>query len=143
MKPQAAHRAEKGQALAETAVFSSMAVLLALGILALIPIHRTRTVATTAAFACAQFVSQSRDPNQAVIQARLVARRTVSADWSGTLGAAYAVEAWATGSGVGGAGCRVHYRAPVLFNGLLGLVPPRWHTVEFTARAEPWKADWP
>jgi hypothetical protein len=133
---------EKGQALAETAVFSLMAVVLAFGLLALIPIHRTRTVATAAAFACTQFVSQAVEPSQAVMQAEAVGRRTIEAAWSGTPGAGYEIEAWAAGE-AGERGCDVNYRAPLLFGGSFGLAPPGWRTVGFTTLAETWKADWP
>lgn len=128
--------------MAETAVFSLMAVFLALGLLALIPIHRARTVSTAAAFACTQFVSQALDPDQAIAQAEAVGRRTLDAAWSGTAGADYQVEAWAAGAS-GNRGCRVRYRAPLLFGGSFGLAPPGWRTVEFISRTEPWKADWP
>ena len=70
-------RSEKGQALAETAIFSLLAVLLGFAVLALIPVHRTRTAATAAAFACAQFVSQSAEAETAVRQAEDVGRRTI------------------------------------------------------------------
>ena len=42
-------KGEQGQALAETALFSVLAVIVIFGILALIPIHRTRTAAISAA----------------------------------------------------------------------------------------------
>ena len=135
-------RGEKGQALAETAVFSLMAVLLALGLLALIPIHRARTVATAAAFACTQFVSQAIDPDRAVTQAEAVGRRTMDAAWSGTAGAAYEIAAWTAGQS-GDRGCRVTYRAPLLFGGSFGLEPPGWRTIGFTTLTESWKAQWP
>ena len=41
---------EQGQALAETALFSVLAVIVIFGILALIPFHRTRTAAISAAY---------------------------------------------------------------------------------------------
>ena len=141
MKQVTSTSTEKGQALAETAVFSLLAVLLAFGILALIPIHRVRTQATAAAYACTQFVSQSLDPARAVAQAEDVAQSSLEADWSGTLGAAYAVQAWSGGGGA--SGCSVHYRPPLLFNGLLGLNPPGWQTISFNTRTEAWKARWP
>lgn len=135
-------KSEKGQALAETAVFSLMAVVLALGMLALIPIHRARTVSTAAAFACTQFVSQAAEPEKAVEQAEEVGRRTMSAGWSGTGGAVFEIEAWAAGAS-GERGCRVTYRAPLLFGGSFGIAPPEPRTVGFTTLAESWKADWP
>jgi hypothetical protein len=135
-------KSEKGQALAETAVFSLMAVLLALGMLALIPIHRARTVSTAAAFACTQFVSQAAEPEKAVAQAEEVGRRTIEAAWSGATGAEYEIEAWAAGSS-GERGCRVSYQAPLLFGGAFGIHPPEPGTVGFTTLTESWKADWP
>jgi hypothetical protein len=136
------HPAERGQALAETAVFSLMAVVLALGLLALIPIHRARTVSTAAAFACTQFVSQAAEPARAVAQAEEVGRRTMEAAWSGTLGAEYEIAAWTAGDS-GPRGCRVTYRAPLLFGASFGIAPPDWRTIGFTTLTETWKADWP
>lgn len=132
---------ERGQALVETALFSVLAILLAFGALTLIPIHRTRTAATSAAYACAQFVSQSPNPNLAVSQAELVAWKTLNADWSATLGAVYQVQALApTGPG-SPTGCAVLYQPPLPFNGLLGLEAD-WATVTFFSQSETWKARW-
>jgi len=132
----------RGQALAELAIFSLMAVLLALSLLAFIPQHRARTVATAAAYSCAQFVSQSPNPNWAVYQARAVARRTWEADWSGTLGVQYDVEVLAPNGPGSAAGCAVFYQAPVLFNGLLGARDPGWSVEWFLTQSEAWKARW-
>ncbi len=133
---------ERGQALAETAIFSILAMLLAFGLLAFIPQHRARTVATSAAYSCAQFVSQSPNPFWAVYQAEAVARRTFAADWSGTLGVQYDVEVL-TPNGPGSAtGCMVFYHAPVFFNGLLGLNDPGWSAEWFISQSESWKARW-
>jgi len=138
-----AHRtSESGQALAETAIFSLMAVLLAFSLLAFIPQHRARTVATSAAYSCAQFVSQSPNPTWAVYQARAVARRTLAADWSGTLGVQYDVEVLAPNGPGSAAGCAVFYHAPVLFNGLLGASDPGWSVEWFLTQSETWKARW-
>ena len=136
-------RFEKGQAMVETAVFSLLLVLLALALLALIPIHRSRTAATAAAFACAQFVSQALDPQQALDQAERVGRRTIEAAWSAAQDAGYQVQAWTGGQPGAAGGCSVSYLPPMLFNGLLNLNPPAWVTVSFRARTEPWKARWP
>jgi len=133
---------EYGQALAETAIFSLMAVLLAFGLLTFIPQHRARTAATSAAYSCAQFVSQSPNPAWAVHQAQMVAMRTLAADWSGTLGVQYDVEVLAPNGPGSAAGCAVFYHAPVLFNGLLGLRDPGWSTEWFISQSETWKARW-
>jgi len=133
---------ESGQALAETAIFALMAVLLAFSLLALIPQHRARTVATSAAYSCAQFVSQSPNPTWAVYQARAIARRTLDADWSGTLGVQYDVEVLAPNGPGSAAGCAVFYHAPVLFNGLLGASDPGWSVEWFLTQSETWKARW-
>jgi hypothetical protein len=58
-------KGERGQALAETALFAMLAVLMAFGLLAWIPTHRARSAATAAAYACSQFLSQSPDPARA------------------------------------------------------------------------------
>jgi hypothetical protein len=133
---------ERGQALAETAIFSIMAVLLTFGLLAFIPQHRARTIASSAAYSCAQFVSQSPNPVWAVYQAEQVAWDTLKASWSGTLGVQYDVEV-ITPTGPGGStGCVVFYRAPVLFNGLLGLKESGWSTKIFISQSETWKGRW-
>jgi hypothetical protein len=136
------NRNERGQALAETAIFSILAVLLAFGLLAFIPQHRARTVATSAAYSCAQFVSQSPNPTWAVYQAEAVARRTFNADWSGTLGVQYDVQVLTPNGPGSAAGCIVFYHAPVLFNGLLGLNDPGWSAEWFVSHSESWKARW-
>ena len=119
-----------------------MAVLLAFGLLALIPVHRARTAATSAAYGCAQFVSQSPNPNRAVWQAEQVAWQTLEETWSGTPGVQYDVQVIApTGPGSPG-GCAVSYRPNMLFNGLLGLPDPGWRTVTFFSQSETWKARW-
>src|SRR3990170_3093804 len=82
---------ERGQALAETALYAALFVLLALGLLSWIPVHRARTAATAAAHGCAQFLSQSPNPIWAAWQAREAAQATLEGDWSATLGTAYQV----------------------------------------------------
>jgi hypothetical protein len=66
---------ERGQAMAETALFAVLAALMAFGLLARIPTHRARTAATAAAYACTQFLSQSPDPARAQRNAMNIARR--------------------------------------------------------------------
>ena len=61
MKKALQPRGKRGQAMAETALFAMLAVLMAFGLLAWIPTHRARTAATAAAYACSQFLSQSPD----------------------------------------------------------------------------------
>ena len=82
---------ERGQALAETALFAMLAVIMAFGLLAWIPTHRARTAATEAAYACSQFLSQSPDPAHARSNAVNVAWQTLNADWSATAGVQYLV----------------------------------------------------
>lgn len=135
-------RTERGQAMAETALFAVLAILLAFGLLAWIPAHRARTAATAAAYACAQFLSQSPDPARADHNARLVAQRTLNADWSATAGVQYRITVQPP-SGAGEPGrCQVSFRAPTLFNGLLGLSQGRWSSEWFLSRSETWKARW-
>lgn len=136
------HSSEQGQALAETALFAVLAVLMAFGLLAWIPTHRARTAATAAAYACSQFLSQSPDPARAQHNAVTVARRTLNADWSATAGVQYRVQV-STPSGPGQPGrCLVTFQAPTLFNGLLGLSAGDWHSEWFVSRSETWKARW-
>ena len=133
---------ERGQAMAETALFATLAVLMAFGLLAWIPLHRARTASTAAAYACAQFLSQSPNPDRAMANAQKVARQTLDADWSATLGVEYRVSIIAP-SGPGQPGrCAVSYHAPVLFNGLLQISAGDWSTEWFISRSETWKARW-
>ena len=135
-------RLARGQAMAETALFAMLAVLLTFGLLSWIPTHRARTAATAAAYACAQFLSQSPDPARAEHNARQIAWRTLNADWSATLGVEYRLEVQpARGAGEAGR-CQVSFRAPVPFNGLLGLSQGKWSEEWFVSRSETWKARW-
>ena len=136
-------RAEQGQALAETALFAVLAVIVIFGILALIPFHRTRTAAISAAYGCAQFLSQSPDPSRAVHNARLIAQQTLDGDWSATFGASYQIRVYPP-SGRGAPGrCEVQWSAPVLFGGLLNLHAGSSTSEVFISRSESWKAQWP
>src|SRR5690349_14291973 len=133
---------ERGQAMAETALFAVLAVLMAFGLLAWIPTHRARTAATSAAYACTQFLSQSPDPTRAKQNAQNIAWKTLNADWSATAGVQYRVQVSPPG-GPGQPGrCIVTFQAPTLFNGLLGLSKSDWHNEWFISRSETWKARW-
>jgi hypothetical protein len=135
-------KSERGQALAETALFGLLAVILALGLLAWIPVHRARTAATAAAYACAQFLSQSPNTARAAANARQVAWKTLDATWSATHGVEYRVAVTAP-SGPGQPGsCAVSFQAPTLFNGLLQVDAGDWGTEWFISRSETWKARW-
>jgi hypothetical protein len=135
-------RSERGQALAETALFAILAVLMAFGLLSWIPVHRARTAATAAAYACSQFLSQSRDPQRAAHNAEYIAWQTLNADWSATRGVQYQVQV-SPPSGPGEPGqCRVSFQAPTLFKGLLGLSQGTWNSEWFISRSETWKAKW-
>jgi hypothetical protein len=142
MKNVSTPRGERGQALAETALFAILAILIAFGVLTWIPTHRARTAATAAAYACTQFLSQSPDPARAGRNARDIAWKTLDADWSATLGVEYRVQV----SPPGGPGlpgrCLVSFHAPALFNGLLGLSDGTWSSEWFISRSETWKARW-
>jgi len=140
--PDTETRSERGQALAETALFSMLAVVLAFGILALIPIHRARTAATAATYACAQFLSQSPQPSRAAYNAHRVAEETLNADWSATLSVQYRIEVVPPGGPGQPGGCAVHFKPLLWFNGLLGLRNTEWSTEWFVSRSETWKAKW-
>jgi hypothetical protein len=136
------HLGERGQAMAETALFEVIAILMAFGLLAWIPAHRARTAATAAAYACSQFLSQSPDPARAQHNAESVAQKTLNADWSATAGVQYRVQVFPPG-GPGQPGrCLVSLQVPTLFNGLLGLSTSAWHSEWFVSRSETWKARW-
>lgn len=133
---------ERGQALAETALFAMLAVIMAFGLLAWIPTHRARTAATAAAYACSQFLSQSPDPARARNNAVNVAWQTLNSDWSATAGVQYRVQVSPPG-GPGEPGqCLVSFQAPTLFDGLLGLSEGGWNSEWFISRSETWKAKW-
>jgi hypothetical protein len=133
---------ERGQALAETALFGLLAVVMAFGLLAWIPVHRARTAATAAAYACSQFLSQSPNTARAAANARQVARQTLDSKWSGTRGVSYRVQVIPP-AGPGQPGrCAVIYHTPSLFRGLLGLRKDGWNTAWFISRSETWKARW-
>ena len=135
-------KGERGQALAETALFAMLAVIMAFGLLAWIPTHRARTAATAAAYACSQFLSHSPDPARARNHAVKVAWHTLNADWSATAGVKYRVRVSPpSGPGLPGQ-CLVSYQAPTLFDGLLGLSQSGWNSEWFISRSETWKAKW-
>jgi len=133
---------ERGQAMAETALFAVLAILFGFGFLALIPYHRARTVAISAAYGCAQFLSQSPDPVRAARNANQIASSTLDADWSGTLGVHYKVSVSAPSAPGKPGSCAVSWTAPILFNGLLGLRSQGSTGEVFTSRSEAWKAKW-
>jgi hypothetical protein len=133
---------EQGQAMAETALFAVLAILMAFGLLSWIPTHRARTAATAAAYACTQFLSQSPEPARAQQNAVKIAWQTLNADWSATRGVQYQVQVSpSSGPGLPGR-CLVSFQAPTLFNGLLGLSSSSWHSEWFISRSETWKARW-
>ncbi len=135
-------KSERGQALAETALFGMLVVIMAFGLLTWIPLHRARTAATAAAYACAQFLSQSPNTARAAVNARQVAWKTLDATWSASRGVAYRVAVIAP-SGPGQPGrCAVSFQAPTLFNGLFQLGAGEWATEWFISRSETWKARW-
>ena len=135
---------ERGQALAETAMFAVLAAIMGFGILALIPFHRARTAATAAAYGCAQFISQQPlDQHLATTAANKAANNTLNAIWSGTFGTQYKVSISPPGGPGQAGGCTVSWYTPVLFNGLLELRNGGWNSITFVSRAEKWKASWP
>lgn len=136
------HKAEHGQAMAETALFALLAVLMAYGLLSWIPVHRARTAATAAAYACSQFLSQSPDPARARQNALHAAWQTLDADWSGTFGVQYRVQVSpSAGPGQAG-GCQVSYQVPALFASFLQGRAEGWGREWFISRSETWKARW-
>ena len=136
-----AKRGERGQALAETALYAALIALLSIGLLSWIPVHRARTAATAAAHGCAQFLSQSPNPAWAAWQARQVAQATLDGDWSATLGTAYQVLVAPPGGPGAPGGCAVYYQPPRLF-GLAGIAEPMTSLAFSISRSEAWKARW-
>lgn len=141
MSARLSRRGERGQALAEASVISIVAILMIFGTFSLIAQHRARTAAISASYACAQFLSQAPNPGQAAYQARVIAERTLDADWSGLVSTSYRITVSAP-EGPGAVGsCTVAYNSPFLFNGLFG-IPDEWVEETFFSRSESWKADW-
>jgi hypothetical protein len=132
-------KSEQGQAMAETALFSALLVLMAFGFLSLIPIHRARSAATAAAYGCAQFLSQSPDPVRAVQNAQRIANDTLVSAWSGTFGVQYSVQIEPPRAPGEPGACQVSWQIPELFRFGFG----SGHSVErFVSRSETWKAKW-
>jgi hypothetical protein len=131
-------KSEKGQALVETAIMSVLAMLLLAGMLSLIPLGRARTAATSAALACAEFLSQNPDPVQARQVAYNAAEATLKSGWSGTGTADYSISVTPPG-GIGQPGtCQVSWKVTMNFLPLsFG-----WSSERFTSRSEKWKAKW-
>lgn len=129
--------------MAETAMFAVLAVIAGFGILALIPYHRARSAATSAAYGCAQFLAEApMDPHSAAKAAYRIANHTLNGDWSATFGVNFKVVVQEpAGPGTKG-NCTVSWSVPTLFNGLLGLDQRGWNTVSFESRSEMWKAGW-
>lgn len=133
-------RGEQGQAMAETALFSVLVVVLAFGVLSLIPVHRARTAATSAAYACAQFLSQSPNRSRAEYNAYRAARSVLDSSWSALLNTQYTIDIVPPGGSGSPGGCAVYYRVQLPFD--VGLLQPGWGKVFFISRSENWKARW-
>ncbi len=134
-----AKRLEKGQAMAETALFSVLLVLMAFGFLSLIPVHRARTAATAAAYGCAQFLSQSPDAVRAAQNAYQIANTTLHSEWSGTFGVQYRISVEPPSAPGEPGACTVSWQIPELF----GLGFGNGSSQErFISRSETWKAKW-
>jgi hypothetical protein len=129
---------EKGQALAETAIISVAAMLLLVGIISLVPLGRARTAATSAAFACAEFLSQNPDPVAAKTVAYQAAMATLQGGWGGTGTANFQISVVPpTGRGAPGT-CSVRWTVAVKFLPLsIG-----GSTEQFTSRSETWRSKW-
>ncbi|MCX8024384.1 MAG: hypothetical protein N3A60_04195 [Thermanaerothrix sp.] len=133
---------ERGQAMTEFILFAGLAVILALMLVAFIPIHRARTAATSAAYACAQFLSQSPDPAKAAKNASDVAYQVLSQRWSGLRLARFSVSV----SPHGGAGtpgtCTVSWSTSTVFGGILGGPGTVSGSITAVSRSEVWRPKW-
>ncbi len=132
-----------GQALAELALVLPLILLMAAGLVAIYQAHRAAAAAHTAAYACATYISQSRNPDQAAVMGWAAAWTTLNAfGWSGTGDASFSVAVSSADPGEE-AVCRVTVHVPWLFGGgVLGL-PPFTYTAEARTVVENWKARWP
>lgn len=130
----------RGQAQIELALSTMMLVLMALGAITAVFVVRARSQAIAAAYACAQFLSQSPDPGRAAWMAREAARRTLEGDWSAA-GIAYEVVVFPGAPGTPGR-CTARWTARIPFARLFGLPGIADGEVSFVADAERWKARW-
>jgi Flp pilus assembly protein TadG len=129
---------QRGSSMVELAIILPLIFLMLLGFLAFISLSRTRTAATAAAFACAQFLSQNPDPAQARDIAYSAAMGTLKGGWSGTAFSDYSITVQPPG-GQGQPGtCRVAWRVRSR------LIPwtSDWSAAMFISRSETWKAKW-
>ncbi len=134
--------AERGQAMTEFALFAVLLVILALMLVSFIPSHRARTAATSAAYACAQFLSQSPDPAAAARAASDIAYQVLAGRWSGLRLARFGVSV-SPHSGPGSQGsCSVSWTASTVFAHLLGGPGSVSGTVTAVSRSEKWRPNW-
>lgn len=132
----------RGQALAEFALFAGLLVVLALILISFIPIHRARTTASTAAYACAQFLSQSRDPANAAREASNIANQIIRNRWSGSTNAVFTLTITPhSGPGTQGT-CTVSYKVSTIFGGIIGDSATLSGRVTASSRAEVWRPLW-
>lgn len=132
----------RGQAMTEFALFAGLAVVLALMLMTFIPIHRARTAAAAAAYACAQFLSQSPDPATAAREASRVAHQILSQRWSGLSAARFSVAVSPhTGPGTSGI-CTVNWSTSTFFGGVLGGPAVISGSASAVSRSEVWRPGW-
>lgn len=131
--------AEIGQSLAEFAAFSSLAVLVALIAVNFIPLHRAKTTAVTASYACAQFLAESRNPANAVANATRIAQEIIQKRWSGS-NATFSISVQSADEAGGQGTCVVSYKVKT-FLVLLGAPEVSGRSVS-VSRMEKHKSLW-
>ena len=131
----------RGQAMVEAALVLVPLVFLALLGVNVLVLHRVRTAATAAAYACAQYVTQfPHRPERAAEAGAAAAGRILSAPWSATRTARFAFDVTPPG-GPGETGrCTVHYsvRLPFAPSGLGGVQG----SISITGAGERWQGRW-
>lgn len=133
-------RGQRGQAQIELALGAMLMAMLGLMAVTAVFVVRARSQAIAAAYACAQFLSQSPDPARAARMAGEAARRTLEGDWSAA-GIGYAVTVTPGRPGESGR-CTVRWTARLLFARLFGLPGVTEGEATFVADTEQWKARW-
>jgi len=131
----------RGQALAEAALVLVPLVFLAmLGVNGLM-LHRARTAATAAAYACAQYVTQyPHRPQAAAAHGQAIAEQVVSGAWSALGQTHFRVSPVPGGPGEF-ARCSVRYEVRLLF-APPGLQPVQGNTIRFYGAGERWQGRW-
>jgi len=132
----------RGQALAETALVIVPLVFLALLGVNVLMLHRARTAATAAAYACAQYVTQfPHRPAAAADHGASVAQQILSGAWSALGQTRFRVSPTPPGGPGEYGGCSVRYEVRLFFSPP-GLKSVQGNVVRFYGAGERWQGRW-